>query len=188
MSHHDASHETHELSPAGQARRAAMLAPLQRAVTARARRRLAARAAIIAAPVLALSITALVLFRSPRPAPLPAPIAHDPAPSVTTPPHLPSLAIDTPADGPAPDLAAPDLASWSIIPHARPAAVTLIRAARADPDLLARSRYQGNPTVPTASDDDLVAALRASGRTDGLVRTPTQVRLVRAAPDPAPAS
>lgn len=181
--HNDRSDDASaRLSPAGLARKQQMLASLQREVSARGRRRAVARAAIVAAPVLALALAAVVSAR------LMATPAHS-VPSqrvaerVPTPSNPDSNVIAIGSASAEPNSGSliasiPPDESRDVIPRARPIATSLIRAANPSADLLDRSRYQGNATIPTATDAQLAVGLRAAGRAAGVVRTPEGVLIL----------
>ncbi len=172
------------LSPAGLARRAEMRARLEHEVAARGRRRRLARSALLTLPVIALLLGAARYLLPSDPVARHGPIAADPS---SGPPEAGSTVAAERA-GSTDDPTAPgepDIASWQTIPRAGGRSLSYVREATPDPTLLARSRYRSLPQVPAASDDDLVAALRASGQAAGLVRTPESAWIVPDGPSPA---
>lgn len=179
----DPTHNTADaLSPAGHARKQAMLGSLQREVVTRGRRRRAARAALVVTPV-AIAIIGGLWLRSEgqghRPSTPLAGRSRSPDSSDSLP-----LQPDSALRG---QLVPEALASrpdrvidpgWALIPHAPSSDHSHIRIATADADLLARSRYHGEPAIADATDAQLAAGLRAAGRAAGVVRTPTGVQIV----------
>jgi len=180
------------LSPAAHARKQQMLHALQREVSARGRRRLAARAALVAAPMLALGVAGVLVLQAtnaPAPFVVPHPLAGATPESAQS--DAPAIAIgsdtadpdDSVAANPLPRShsitisAAPDH-TWDVIPRARPVATSLIRPAAGNPDVLDRARYQGHAAIPPASDAQLAVGLRAAGRAAGVVRTPERVLIL----------
>ncbi len=181
------------LSPAGETRKQAMLANLQREVTGRGRRRRVARAVIVAVPVLALAIVGVLVLRwatLPASIPTPGPITDLPTNSETVDHRgiaaTSDDAIHDPHGGTTPDALAHAAtrfttidSGWDLIPRVRPTSGTRIRTASGDPGLLDRSRYRGGgASVPLATDAQLAVALRAAGRAAGVARTPTGVQII----------
>ncbi|MCA9310142.1 MAG: hypothetical protein KDA21_02995 [Phycisphaerales bacterium] len=93
--HHDPSEPPCQLSPAGQARRGAMLAELTMAMDRRHARRATARRVAGSGALLILLATA-ILIGTRTPAPAPPPLVHHPSPPEVTSP-VPSTASDAPA-------------------------------------------------------------------------------------------
>jgi len=177
-------HTSSGLSQAGDRRREAMLADLQRVVIARGRRRIAVRIALAGAGLACLVLAAAVALRLAAPvapAVVPPRIADRPAPFV--PDAAP--AVSTTAIGASTTLATSDRPEWSAVPRIRTTGATLIRPAAGDGTTLDRARYRGVATIASATDETLAHALRASGKDAGVARTPGGVIVLpdRPAPD-----
>ena len=181
----DRANERDGLSEAGRARKAAMLAGLQREVRARGRRRRVGLAAAVAAPVLALVIGGAVVWGG-SPAPNGAAVGREIAgrgagdegrPDQTPTPHTPEAPVLV-ASSPRDAMPSVDVASWDVVPRVRVRAVSVARIEHDGTALLARSRVRATGDVATIGDEALVRALRDAGREEGLVRTPEGVRIV----------
>ncbi|MCB9841141.1 MAG: hypothetical protein H6809_05795 [Phycisphaeraceae bacterium] len=181
----DRTNQRGGLSEAGRARKAAMLAGIQREVRARGRRRLAGRLVAVAAPVLAVAIGAAVVWGGPgfseRDAIGPEIAGRgggdrgDRDQTVTPDaPEAPVLVASSPRDA----MRAVDVASWDVVPRVRVAAVSVSRIGNDGTELMARSRVRATADIATIGDDALARALREAGRGEGLVRTPEGVRIV----------
>ncbi|MCA9287023.1 MAG: hypothetical protein KDA05_00475 [Phycisphaerales bacterium] len=181
----DRTNERGGLSEAGRARKAAMLAGLQREVRARGRRRRVGGLVAVAAPVLAVAIGAAVVWGGP-------------GPSERTPdgPEIAGRgggdrgdrdetvapnAIEAPvwvASSPRDAMPEVDEASWDVVPRVRVAALSVSRIGNNGTELMARSRVRATADIATIGDDALARALREAGREEGLVRTAEGVRIV----------
>jgi len=156
----DSGHES-ALSPLGSARRGEILERLYSAQRSRLRRRTAARSAAIAAPVIALAATVLIVQagRTPSapasPIPGPSPIAHvsPPAPLIPSPPVIESSPPES--------------------------LIARVEWIQTDPDILARYAVAPPPPPPDTyiDDDALLTLLAQAGRPTGLIRTQGRVIL-----------